>query len=228
MKEIKMCQMTVMGMGYSNNANQTMAMVLQEIEAPHRKMPVFLPKHREESFVSLVKWHARNEHNDHDVVDDLAMAIGYKIRSVSIHTERSGALTAQMMALGELGERVTFTVTMHQGVLHAYLRDLPIYVEEKILVTAERQVEYKGEDDVPELGIDTHKERVRASKIGRWITHDIKPEDVSIPIAISKSREASDSDLEILHDLSLSREQYEWAQIIWNEQERRKQGLQDE
>lgn len=216
-----MCRMTFIGMGHSNNKEKTMAMVLREIEEPHRHMPVFIPRHREATFVSTIKWYARNESVEHDVVDDFAMAVGYKIRSVSIHTEQSGALTTQMLALGEMGERVTFTVTMHQGVLHAYIRNLPIYIEEPILITAEKQVKYKGYDEVSELGLDVAKERVSNSVLGRCITKGVMPPEVIDPTAEERLHESTYEELEILHKLSIDKEQYEWAKIIWAEQEAR-------
>ena len=221
MKEVKMCQVTVIGVGHSNNKERTMAMVLREIAEPHRHMPVFIPRHREATFISAIKWYARNEAVDHDVVEDFAMAVGYRIRSVSIHTERWGALTAQMMALGEMGERVTFTVTMHQGVLHAYLRNLPIYIEEDVLNTAEKQVKYKGYDEVSELGLDVQKERVSNSLLGRCITQGVMPLEVTDPTAEERLHESTYAELEILHKLSIDKEQYEWAKIIWAEQEAR-------
>lgn len=223
-----MRRVTVIGMGRSNNNEQTMAMVLREIEEPHRHMPVFIPRHREMAFVSAIKRFARHEALEHDVVDDFAMAVGFKIRSVGIHTEQSGALTAQMFAIGELGERVEFTVTMHQGVLHAYLRDLPIYVEEAVLAMAAKQVQYKGYEEVEELGLDVEKERVSNSVLGRCIQQGVMPLEVTDPTAEERLHESTYEELEILHKLSIDKEQYEWAKIIWAEQEARANTRNDE
>ncbi len=217
-RDVKMCQMTVIGIGRSNDEKRTMAIVLRERNGAQRYMPVLVPPHRERSYVVSIRHFTRSGTTDHDVVDALATAVGYRIRKVVIYLSSSGLVLTEMCALSDMGEEVRFTVPMHQGIVHAYLRNLPIFVEDIILDTTDATV--RIESGYREVEIDLEKERIQNSIVGQYISNGVRPEDIDHDTALLLS-EITTADLTGLYTLSLEGEQYEWSRVLFEEQKRR-------
>lgn len=205
-------QVAVTAIGSNLGDSPKLAMILESLEGERLRMPVFFPTHRNQLFLQLFKQFSSSQEIENDIVDDFARSLGYTLRSLFIRLNAQGVVVAFVEAIDEYGSEHEFEVTMHQGVIFAYCRNLPIYVQEMILTQYNARINYIKGGNQATILMSALEENLKKMSLYRLINDGVLPSEV--PNAAETLEGAEPPLIALLRHYCVAQERYEWAHFL--------------
>jgi bifunctional DNase/RNase len=124
--------------------------VLQETDAPHRAVPIFVGGPEAASIGLALAGETTERPLTHDLMADLVELFQARLDRVDVTELRDGAFLAEMTVSGPGGNRRLDT-RPSDAIALALRLDAPLYVSDDVLEAAGSMFEVASDDDAPEL-----------------------------------------------------------------------------
>ncbi len=128
--------------------------VLQETDAPHRAVPIFIGGTEAASIGLALAGETPDHPLTHDVMADLVELLHARVDRVDVTEMRDGAFLAEMTVSGPGGHQRLDT-RPSDAIALALRLDAPLYVSDDVLEAAGSMFKVTSDDETPELLDDT-------------------------------------------------------------------------